>query len=478
MNPDPRHLDPSDWAEFRASAHQLLDICIDRLANAEAFPWKSVPVDIREGYAIAETGMGETEVAKLLARDVLPYATGNTHPRFFGWVHGTGLASGILSEIVAATMNSNCGGRDHGLVYVERAVVDWAAKLFGFPETSSGLLVAGTSQATVIALSVARLRALGAGVRKQGQAGRWLTAYASQSVHSATSKAIELLGIGRENLRLVPEKNGCMDLPALQELVAADREMGAQPFAVVGTAGSVDFGCFDDLKALSRIARAENLWLHVDGAFGAWIRLADQRWSGLADGIEDADSIACDFHKWMYVPYDCGMVLIRDGAEHRAAFETRPSYLAAQSSGLGGGDPWYCDYGIDLSRGGRALKVWAALQSYGPERIGSAITHNCELAAYMGSIVESHPTMKLARPVVSNLCVFTANATLARENQSKLNAAIAQALQNSGAAVFSTTNADGTVCLRAAITNHRTTAKDIDFTMRAVRDAAETLLTT
>jgi glutamate/tyrosine decarboxylase-like PLP-dependent enzyme len=461
-------LDPRDWGKFRQAAHELLDRCIDYLSSAEDHPWRPVPVEVVERYRVSDEPCSIVELIRKLADDVLPYATGNTHPAFFGWVHGSGLASGLLSELVAATMNSNCGGRDHGMSYVERAVIDWAKDVFGFPVSSSGLLVAGTSQATVLALAAARVKALGSGVRQTGQRTQWLTAYAGESVHNSANKAVELLGIGRENLRAVPESEEGMDVELLAQWINEDRDAGAIPFAIVATAGSVDFGRFDKINDLASLAEEEGLWLHVDGAFGAWLRLASQPWRSLVDGIDRADSIACDFHKWMYVQYDCGLCLMRDEAIHRAAFASRPPYLASQRSGLGGGDPWYCDYGIDLSRGNRALKVWAALQHYGRSRLGWMISENCRHAVYLGNKLTNHPRMEVVAPVVSNVCVFTADASLSESDQSALNEDIASKLQLEGIAVFSTTAVNGIQCLRAAITNHRTCRATIDRAVAAL----------
>ncbi|WP_323766529.1 pyridoxal phosphate-dependent decarboxylase family protein [Marinovum sp.] len=467
-------LDPENWDDFRKSAHALLDACIDRLAEARAHPWQPLPEATRERYALTGTGHGEAATAQRLIDDMLPYGTGNTHPRFWGWVHGTGLASGLLSEMAAATINANCGGRDHGMIHVERAVIDWTRGVMGFPETASGVLVTGTSQATVIALATARQRALGPEVRRRGVQSR-LTAYAGAGVHTASAKAIELLGIGADNLRRIPEDDRGIDLAALRAAIARDRAEGATPFAIIGTAGSVDFGRFDDLNGLADIARDEALWLHIDGAFGAWARLAEPPWRGLTEGIDRADSLACDFHKWMYVPYDCGLCLIRDQAEHYATFAARPAYLASHGAGLSGGDPWFCDFGTDLSRGARALKVWTAIETYGAARLGAAITANCRAAARMGAAVTDQPDMALMAPVISNLCVFTAGASLPPEAQSTLNKAVASALQLDGTAVFSTTEARGITCLRAAIANHRTTPEDIDAAIAAVARKARAL---
>ncbi|MDA5093336.1 pyridoxal-dependent decarboxylase [Aliiroseovarius sp. KMU-50] len=462
------NLDPKDWAAFRSQAHNLLDRCITQIAEAQQHPWQSPPEDAAERYAIGRHQSEGNELSARIDEDVLPYHGGNTHPRFWGWVQGTGLASDLIAGMVGATINTNGGGRNHGANEMERAVIDWTRVKMGFPEGASGIMVAGTSQATVIALQCARLRAQGT-VRSEGtQAG--FTCYAADGVHNATRKAIELLGIGHNALRLIPSSDGQMGASALREQIRKDRANGLCPMAIVGTAGSVDLGGFDDLNALADIASEENVWLHVDGAFGAWTRIADAPWRSLSDGIERADSIALDFHKWMYVNYDCGLALIRDEAEHRAAFAARPAYLQGADQGLAGGDPWFCDYGIDLSRGNRALKVWCALEMFGEEAFSEAITRNCELARLMGQEVISRG-MALLSPVTSNICVFSADPDQTPEAQSALNSKIALDLQLSGEAVFSTTDVNGITCLRAAIVNHRSTKEDVIAALDAVVQA-------
>jgi len=461
-------MDPKDWQAFREQAHQMLEASLDQLEQVRDRPWQPVPQEVRDGYAIRGEG---GDVVERITRDVLPYHGGNIHPRFWGWVQGSGLASDLIAGMAGAAINANVGGRDHGAVYMERAVVDWTRQRMGLPEGAGGVLTAGTSQATVIAFQAARVRAMGE-VRRTGQGGVRLTAYAGQGVHNATRKALELLGIGAKNLRLVPLADGQMDGTALARMVAEDRAAGALPFLMVGTAGSVDLGLFDDLNALADLAARERLWLHVDGAFGAWTRIADEPWRSLTDGLGRADSIALDFHKWMYVGYDCAMALIRDEEEHRAAFAARPAYLEGADRGLAGGDPWYCDYGIDLSRGNRAIKVWTALEMHGEAAFTAAITNNCRLASHMAELVRAAPAMAMGAPVVSNVCVFTARADLDSAAQSELNAEIAQSLQESGEAVFSTTRVDGVVMLRAAITNHRTRASDVDEALAAVERLA------
>lgn len=470
----PQHslLDPQNWDDFRRVAHELLDACIDQMAAAGSRPWKPLPEGQAAAYALDGAPHDLSATAERLRNEVMPYHSGNTHPRFFGWVQGTGLATGLLSEMVAVTMNSNCGGRDHGANEIERSVIDWTRQVMGFPAGASGVLVTGTSIATVIALVCARQRAM-PDSRTAGIAHQPGAVYAGVGAHNAIRKAVELVGLGSHSVRDIRQGAAGLDLDHLRACIQADRQAGMRPVAIVGTAGSVDLGRFDDLNALADLARDEGIWLHVDGAFGAWTRLASAPWHQLSEGIGRADSLACDFHKWMYVPYDCGVVLIRDEAAHRAAFAARPSYLAGQSRGLGGGEPWFCDYGIDLSRGPRALRVWTAIQHYGAERFGQAISANCAAAALMAELVEQDDRMALAAPVVSNVCVFTADARLSDKDQSLQNTRIAQDLQVAGQAVLSTTMIEGRTVLRAAITNHRTTEMDIRLTIEAVAAARD-----
>ena len=390
----------------------------------------------------------------------MPFATGNTHPRFWGWVHGTGIPAAVGADMMASAMNSNCGGRDHGAVEIERSVIEWLIKLTGLPDSGFGITTSGTSQATILAMLVAQQRLFGADVRTKGIRNMpEVRVYCAEGAHSCVVRAVEVLGHGSDAVRKIPVDGatGKLDIALLKNAIAEDRARDLVPLAVVGTAGSVNLGIFDDLEDLGTFCAEENIFFHVDAAFGFWILLAHEPYRSLIKGIHLANSIACDFHKWLGVQYDCGACLIYDKELMKSTFNTRPSYLASQAAGIASGDLWFCDYGLELSRGFRSLKVWASIQAVGLKAFGETITDNCLQAQLLADLVEKSDYLELARPVVSNICCFWI------KNEEMLPGTVAATLQLSGVAVFSTTIVDGRECMRAAIVNHRTQQDDIRF---------------
>ena len=456
-------LDPENWEEFRATAHKMLDAAVDRLASAgEGRVWTPFPDSKKAEFdaAVPKEGTKATEVEAALEA-LLPYGVGNTHPRFFGWVHGSGSAASMLAEIAAAAMNANLGGRDHGAIYVERQVIDWARQIMGFPEDSSGLIVTGTSMATFVAMKVARDQRLGLDVRKTGIGAQNLVGYASAQAHSCVQDAFDMLGLGADAMRKVPcNANFELDLDALRRMIRQDRAEGLEPFCVVGTAGTVNVGSIDDLTAIADIAATEELWFHVDGAFGPTAVLSGHI-RPLRAGMERADSLAFDFHKWLHVNYSAGCVLIRDGEAHRYSFADRPEYLRGASAGLASGGHWPVDYGPELSRGFMALKIWTQLKQYGTERLGAAITRNCEQAAYLAEKIGQTPELELLAPVALNIVCYRFRA--AEGDLDALNEQIVIAMQESGVAVPSTTRLGGELAIRVNLTNHRTRNSDLDL---------------
>ncbi|MCA1477471.1 aspartate aminotransferase family protein [Bradyrhizobium sp. NBAIM08] len=460
-------LDPQDWSEFRALAHRMLDETIDGIANVRARPvWRPIPDDVRAAFRtdVPREASDLAEVYREFSEHVAPYATGNVHPGFMGWVHGGGTAVGMLAEMLAAGLNANLGGRDHMPIEVERQIVDWMRRLFLFPESASGIFVTGTSMANLMAVLVARTTALGTLARQHGigNDGALLTAYTSQAAHGCISRAMDIAGLGTDALRKIAvDADHRIDVAALRAQIAVDREVGFKPFLVVASAGTVDIGAIDDLRAIAALCREEGMWFHVDGAFGALAILSPEL-APLLGGIELADSIALDFHKWGQVPYDAGFLLVRDGEQHRQAFAQPAAYLSREARGLATGAVWPCDLGPDLSRGFRALKTWFTLKTFGTDRLGRAIARSCALAKYLEARVLAEPRLELLAPVNLNIVCFRYRSGDA------VNREIVADVQESGIAAPSSTTLDGKFAIRAAIVNHRTEEADIDALIAAV----------
>jgi glutamate/tyrosine decarboxylase-like PLP-dependent enzyme len=320
--------------------------------------------------------------------------------------------------------------------------------------------------ANLMAVLVARTAALGQLVRQQGlgEAGALLTAYTSTAAHGCVKKAMDLAGFGSDALRSMPvDSLHRVDVAAMRAQISRDRETGLKPFLVVASAGTVDIGAIDDLAALGALCREENLWFHVDGAYGALGVLSPALAPRLA-GLESADSIALDFHKWGQVPYDAGFLIVRDGERHREAFAAPAAYLRREARGLAAGEPWPCDFGPDLSRGFRALKTWFTLKAYGTAKLGAMIERTCALARYLEARILAEPRLELMVPVQLNIVCFRYRA----DDADKVNGEIVADIQESGISAPSTTTLDGQLAIRAAIVNHRTDVGDVEALVAAV----------
>ena len=462
-------LDPEDWASFRAFAHRALDDTLDALENVRSGPpWREIPDGVKDALAGDPLPLAPSDASDVYAaftRYVAPYAVDNRNPRFFGWVHGAGTPLGVVAELLAAGMNANLGGREHAAVYVERQVIAWWRDVFGFPAGTSGIVTSGSSMANLIAVLVARRNAAGASVRSDGVgAAGMLAGYTSSEAHGSLARAFDVAGLGAAALRSIGiDARRRIDIDALRAAIAADRSAGRRPFFIAATAGGAGTGAVDDLSALAAIAEEERLWLHVDGAFGAMARLSQEN-RALLDGIERADSLAFDFHKWLHVPYDAGAVLVRDGALHAATFADDQPYLLRAERGAAAGRPWFTDFGPELSRGFRALKVWFAMKTFGLEALGAVVGRSCALARELGARIEREPLLELLAPVTLNIVCFR-YAPPGAADLDALNARLAIELQTRGIAVPSTARLDGKIALHLNVMNHRTTRDDLDATL-------------
>ncbi|MFN2529308.1 MAG: aspartate aminotransferase family protein [Candidatus Baltobacteraceae bacterium] len=463
-------LDPADWEAFREQSHRILDAMVDYMAAVREQPtWQAIPEEVKAALRAplpVEPSSLDAVYAEF-AQNVLPYPTGNIHPRWFGWVHGSGTPAGALADFLAAVMNSNVGGRQHSAVYVERQIIRWFCELFGFGKQGSGVLLAGTSMANFAGVLVARTAMLGAAARTHGSdQNHRLVGYASRATHSCLKKAFEMAGLGSAALHVIDtDDDHRINLSDLKAAIARDKAAGATPFLIVGNAGAVDTGAIDPLDHLADIAERENIWFHVDGAFGAMAMLSEKLRPGLR-GIERAGSIAFDFHKWLHVPYDAACLLVRDESLHRKTFASEGPYITRMEHGTASGTPWFADFGPDLSRGFRALKVWFTLKHFGTRRLAEAIEMNCDQARHLSELVSNDPDFELAAPVKLNIVCF--------RSRHGDNDAIAIAVQESGRAVISSTTIKGERVLRACFTNHRTRNEDVAELFAAVKAGLRT----
>ena len=455
-------LDPKDWTNFREKSHLMLDDMFNYLENLRENPvWQPMPEAVKNSFQqplpTQETKF--SAVHEMFMKSILPYVVGNSHSGFMGWVHGGGTPVGMMAELLAAGLNANVGGRNQSALEVERQILKWVQELFSFPETASGLFVTGTSMANLIGCLCAKTKILGYETREIGlKNSPELTAYTSKSAHVSVAQALDISGIGTNALRKIAvNKNHEMDLNDLERAILTDKQAGKAPFLVVATVGSVDVGAIDDLEKIAKICSREKIWFHVDGAFGALAILSPVLKSRLK-GIQSADSIAFDFHKWGQVQYDAGFILVKDGELHQRTFSSPAAYLQRAERGLSGNSPWACDFGLDLSRGFRALKTWFTFSVYGAEKLGNVITHTCELAQYLKQRIENEPQLELLAPVSLNIVCFRFRC----KNPNVVNNELVIQLQESGFCAPSSTMINGQVAIRAAIVNHRTEKQDID----------------
>ena len=471
-------LDPADWESMRKLGHRMVDDMLDYMETVRERPvWQHVPDEVKAHFSgnVPHDSQPPEEVYEEFVEKVLPYPMGNIHPRFWGWMLGTGTVMGAFAELLAASMNTNTGGGDNHIAnHVEKQVIEWIKEMLGYSQSASGVLTSGCSAANIIGLTVARNAKAGFDLRLKGlqSVPKKMVLYASQEVHSSIQKAVELLGLGSDALRFLPVNDHFqMDLQTLKATITEDRKKGYMPFCVVGAAGTINTGGVDDLNAIANLCQRENLWLHVDGAFGAWAALAPRAKNKVA-GMEQADSLALDLHKWMSMPYEIGCVLVRHEEQHREAFSIMPEYLSHGEGGRGlsGGDlPWFSDYSFQLSRGFRALKAWMSLKEQGSSKYARIIQQNIDQALYLAELVDASPELELSAPVTLNVVCFRYVSPLMDDDAlDELNRQIVIELQERGVVVLSGTVIKSKYVLRAANSNHRSRREDFAVLVREI----------
>jgi aromatic-L-amino-acid decarboxylase len=480
---------PEGWQGLGALGHRMLDDMLQQLQSLPDRPaWQLMPPSVREALAepVPFDGIGAEEAYRQFAELVLPYPNGSWHPRFFGWVQGNGTPLGMLSDMLSAGLNAHLGGFNHAPALVEHQTIAWLAQLLGMPG-ASGLFVTGGTMANTLGLAVARFaaaRSLGRDSRADGMqqwpgasAAAPLVFYASAETHGWARKAAEWLGLGdRAFRRVAVDREHRIDLVALDAQIAADRRAGLQPFCVVGTAGTVNIGATDDLAALSACCRREGLWFHVDGAFGALAYLSERLRPRVA-GLELADSIGFDLHKWGSLPFECACVLVRDPETHLAAFATTASYLAPTTRGPSAGGVTFSDRGLDLTRGFKALKVWMSLKADGVSKLARIVEQNVAQCAYLAQTIDAHRELERMAPVPLNIVCFRYRGEGQDERAlDACNQELLLRLQERGIAVPSSTIIDGRFAIRVANVNHRSKTADFDLLVNSVVEIGREIL--
>lgn len=470
--------DPLDWAAFAAVGRSMVDDMAGHLATLRERPaWQPVPAEVREALrqGLPREGQGLEACYEEFRRLVLPYTNGNIHPRFWGWVQGAGDPHAMLAALLGAGLNPMSAGFQQSAPLVEERVIAWMVELMGFPADASGVLSSSGTMANLLGLAVARHARAGFDVREFGLSGQPpLTLYCSVEAHGWARRSAEMLGIGNRHLRRIPvDALFRMDLNELRAEIRADRASGFQPLCVIGTAGTVNTGAIDPLEEMAELCAGEGLWFHVDGAFGSLARWSEKL-APLVRGIERADSLAFDLHKWGSLPFTCGCTLTRHAEEHRAAFALERPYMAPTERGvLAGGVP-FADLGIDLTRGFESLKAWLCFKTHGFNAQAAMIEQNVRQAQRLAALVEASPELELMAPVSLNVVCFR-YAAVDAGGLDALNQEILLRLQESGRAVISSTLIRGRFSLRAAHVNHRSTDADFDELVRAVIEIGKDL---
>ncbi len=474
-------LDPQNWDDYKILAHKMVEDVFLFLQTLREQPvWKK-PNEKVKNFLTTELPHGARNIESVYEdfhKNILPYRKGNIHPMFFSWVEGNGTITGVMADMLASAMNSNLAIGDHGAVYVEHQVLNWCKEIVGFPGDASGIMVGGGSLANVTALIVARNSIQDGLIKKQGLKDfeHKLVVYCSTETHNCIFKAVETIGIGTDYLRKITvNEQFQIDIPHLKIQIEEDKENGLTPFCIIGNAGTVNTGAIDDLNVLCEICKQENMWLHIDGAIGAVVNLLPEFKQQLK-GMTEADSIAFDLHKWLYINYEAGCVLIRNAAVHKNAFAQTANYLSKHERGLAAGPDSFSSYGLELSRSFKSLKVWMAIKEHGIEKYERLIRQNIAQAFYMESKIKQEPLLQLLTPVTLNIVCFRfIQPQLNSDDLNILNKEILMQLQEQGIAAPSYTILNGNYAIRLSITNHRTKAKDLDKVIHSVISIGETI---
>jgi glutamate/tyrosine decarboxylase-like PLP-dependent enzyme len=482
QKPSEETLDPEDWRKLGTLGHQMLDDMLVYLENIRSQRTRTPTKEAIERICVplSEEGEGEEQVYEVFRRSILPYSLNIATPRFWGVVAGQGSPYGMLAEMLRAGMN---GTQEFSFAEakVNTQVIGWIKEMLGFPKEASGVLVSGGSEANFTALAVARNAKANADIKAKGvhRLNKKMILYCGDETHRCLERSVELLGLGNEALRKIPTDDVCrIRLDLLKKAIKEDRRQDHNPFCIIGCAGTTNTGAFDDLNALADIAQKENMWFHVDGAFGAWVKISRTH-THLVDGMDRADSLAVDLHKWMSMPYGIGCTLVKNRLAHFSTFAYgyEAEYLKSAFDLSEDQLTNPHNLALSLSRNFSSLKAYMLLRAYGKRKYSNLVQQNIDQIEYLAELIEKDQELELTAPVASNVVCFRFKPAKLDEIQlEKLNKMILDAIAEKSFLMISDTTVKGKYMLRACNVNHRTKKCDMDFLVDEVKKIGHTQL--
>jgi len=470
-------------AEFRRAMHRAADLVADYLEHVHDYPVvpKMEPGDLRRSLPASPPDQPEPldEILGDYRTLIEPRTTHWNHPGFMAYFAVTGSGPGIIGETLSAALNVNAMLWRTGpaATELEEHACDWYRQMLGLPERFRGHLNDTASVSSMISLAAARERAADLDIRRRGMAGRRdlppLTLYCSDQAHSSIDKAAVTLGFGLDNLRRIEtDRDYRMRIDALEQAIAADKAAGRRPVAVVATYGTTSTTSIDPVREIAAIAKREDMWVHVDGAYALAAGICPEFREPMV-GLEDVDSIVTNPHKWLFVPVDCSVLFVRDPDLLRRAFSIVPDYLTTSETGVTN----LMDYGVQLGRRFRALKLWMVLRRFGVEGLQARIRHHCSMARDFAAWVEVEPGLELVAPVPFSTICFRAVPDLPPEEQDRFNERLVNEVNAAGPVFISHTRLRNRYVLRLAIGNLRTTPQHVAMAQQLIREAHQRLLT-
>lgn len=466
---------PEELRRFIDQTAGIIEEIYTEKLNRRVFAGKS-PDQVLQPFDedLPTEGLDLSEVLEKVRNDVVGGATMNIGPRYFGYITGGGNQTAIFAEMISAALNQN-NLKWHSSpisTEMEKLVIRWVSQFIGYPETAAGAILDGGSTANFNCLAVARKNMAPESMSEKGLYGlKPMTIYVSEEGHSSFDKAVDMLGIGKKNLRKIPvDSRFRMRTDMLREAIIKDRRAGLNPICVIGIAGTTNTGAVDNLREVAQIARSEGLWYHVDAAYGGPAAALDTT-ASLFRGMDEADSVVINPHKWLYVPFEAACILVKEPEKLRNTFSHLPDYLIGEETGEKRTD--LMEYQLPLTKSFKSLKVWMTLKTFGKKRISEMIGLDIEKARHLASLVENTPGFELMAPApLSIVCFRYKPAGVSEEKAEKLNKKIIAAIEQDGRIFLTGTRIDGKTVMRVCFINPRTTLKDVEVITQVVSNLA------